>query len=179
MRELMDVVAECYKELDSIGVPYNKYIDWKINTRAKKRMGSCNLTNCKYTIQMASDLLKDDSDLKTVKTAFIHEILHTVPDGMKHTGGWKQWATQVNSLLGYNVARCYTQEEGELMGIREDEIVYKYVFVCKDCGQVVKRMRASRFTKNYKEYKCRCGGSFSFGENSSPQNKVLPSEEPR
>lgn len=39
MRNLMIFAIECMDELDSIGIPYGKVLDFSVNTRAKKRWG--------------------------------------------------------------------------------------------------------------------------------------------
>lgn len=45
---------------------------------------------------------------------------------------------------------------------------HNYVFVCEDCGQVIIRERASKFTRNYHNYRCgKCGGNLRFDSKNS------------
>ena len=41
------------------------------------------------------------------------------------------------------------------------EKIYKYIFKCECCGEIIKRQKNSDFVKRYKLYRCgSCGGKF-------------------
>ncbi len=46
-----------------------------------------------------------DNTEKSLRNTLIHELLHTVPDGMRHTGEWKKWAKFVSEKTGYTIQR--------------------------------------------------------------------------
>ena len=53
------------------------------------------------------------ADEKPLRKTLIHELLHTVPDGLRHTGEWKKWARYVSARTGYNIQRCDGDETEE------------------------------------------------------------------
>lgn len=42
---------------------------------------------------------------RSLRNTLIHELLHTVPGGLCHTGEWKKWARYVSAKTGYNIHR--------------------------------------------------------------------------
>ena len=115
-----------------------------------------------YTISISSRLLADDvADYGAIDT-IIHELLHTVKGCMNHKEPWKREADKVNRAYGYNIKRTATCEECGVEPIEDTPQEIKYQFKCKDCGKVYSRTRASRFTKNWQNYRCGvCGGEFT------------------
>lgn len=167
---LAEVYKECIDELDAIGVPYGNIVSVTVNYRAKRRWGLCKMVGESYKININADLLSVYASEKGLKETVIHEILHTCPNSMCHTGEWKKWATLVNDCYSYNIKRCNSEADKGMAefyrkkreeGVKGKARTYKYVFTCADCGQKIKRMRASRFTEHYRAYRCgRCGGRF-------------------
>ena len=161
MKDLMKLANECMDELEAIGIEYGKIVEWKVNTRAKKRWGQCCKSNGEYKINISIELLKDDVSDKATKDTIMHEIIHTCKGCMNHGKEWKSIASLVNDCYGfYNIKTCTSAEE---KGISREprKIEYKYMFVCETCGQEIKRQKESKFTKRYKDYKCgRCHGNF-------------------
>ncbi len=43
---------------------------------------------------------------KNLRNTLIHELIHTVPGGLCHTGQWKKWAKYVNERTDYHIQRC-------------------------------------------------------------------------
>lgn len=150
---LWEVTIECMRELDALNIPYGKVREVTINTRAKRRWGQCREVRGLYYISISDRLLENKDGLKNT---IIHELLHTCPNCMNHKEPWKAVASKVNKAYGYNIKRCSGAEE---KGV--EPVEYKYVFKCKKCGVEVKQMRASKFTRNPRNYKCGCcGGEF-------------------
>lgn len=93
----------------------------------------------------------------------IHEILHTCDGCMNHGKLWKRYAEIIRIKTGYNVTRTSSFEK---FGLERPQT--KYVFVCEDCGQIIRRDRMSKFVKNYHHYRCgECGGHFRFDSENS------------
>lgn len=162
MRDLIELANVCMLELDEIGIEYAEVIHWEVNTRAKKRWGLCthNL-NGSYTISISSRLLADDVAVDGAINTIIHELLHTVQGCMNHGENWKREANKVNRAYGYNIKRGSTAEEKGVEPIEDMPKAIKYQFKCKECGVIYNRTRASKFTKNWQNYRCGyCKGKF-------------------
>lgn len=167
MEECMDwllaVADEAMMELDELDIPYSPCIRWKINTRAQ-RWGLCRrLYELQYEFEIELNIsLFADGAFDGLKNTIIHELLHTCPDCMKHTGMWKKYADMVNRMYGYNVKRTSSEEDKCAENInhtsREDKI--KYILRCKGCGNTWKYARAGKFVKIYNRCHCgKCGGA--------------------
>lgn len=162
MKDLIELANECMVELDDIGIQYAEVIHWEVNTRAKKRWGLCTYNpNGSYTISISSRLLADDVAVDGAINTIIHELLHTVKGCMNHGENWKREASKVNRAYGYNIKRCSSAEEKGVEPIENTPKAIKHQFKCKDCGQIINRIRESDFTKHYKDYRCgHCNGKF-------------------
>lgn len=171
MRDLNVVAIECMRELEIIGIPFGKVTEFSVNTRAKRRWGQCRKNgDGTFSINISADLLRESTEINGLKNTIIHELLHTCPDCFCHTGEWKRLADKVNRYYGYGITRCSSAEDKGLdeKVIKQREIERekkrqnpKFIFRCKCCGQIVKRQRASQFTKYYHMYHCGiCNGKF-------------------
>lgn len=168
-KRLSAVYRECIEELDVLDIPYGNITKVEVNYRAKSRWGLCkrmaSAYETKYEIQISVDLLMSNATEKGLKETVIHEILHTCPNCMCHTGEWKRLADLVNDCYNYNVKRTNTAED---KGLDENEVMKrrvtstpKYVFKCKGCGAFCVKTRACDFTRYPYLYYCkRCGGNF-------------------
>lgn len=56
-----------------------------------------------YNIEISGFALKNTE--KTLRNILIHELIHTVPDGLRHTGEWKKWAKYVSDNTEYKIQR--------------------------------------------------------------------------
>lgn len=162
MKDLMMLAYECMEKLDAIGIEYAETISWQVNTRAKKRWGQCKKNpNGTYIISISSRLLADDVADDGAINTIIHELLHSVKGCMNHKAEWKYQAEKVNRAYGINIKRCSSADEKGVEPLESVPKEIKYQFRCKDCGKVYTRTRASRFTKNWQNYRCgHCGGKF-------------------
>ena len=162
MEEKLERVARKYEDIlfEELNIPIAHEIVYRVNTRAKKRLGQCKLTNswlrC-FEIEVSSLLLNDDIPEETLANTIIHELLHTVEGCMNHGAKWKALANKINKTYGYEIARTTNREK---LGIKEGKTI-NYKFECTCCGQEIARTRRSKFVANYSLYKCgRCNGSF-------------------
>lgn len=165
-KRLDRVFGECVDELNAIDVPFRRITEVTVNYRAKRRWGQCCTTHDEhglcFTINISVALLVDTTPEMGLKETIIHEILHTVKNGMCHTGEWLKWVEVVNDCYGYHIKRVNSAED---KGIDEDvfrESVapkIKYRFRCTGCGAEINRTRQSNFTKYYTMYRCaKCHG---------------------
>lgn len=156
---LLKVVEECKAELDKLNIEYASNITFKVNKRFKRCFGNCKrISKDKYVIEVSDVLLQPCMPTKELKNTIIHELLHTVKGGMCHTGTWKQCANRVNNAYDYDIQRCGSFEK---LGI-ENTKEYKYKFVCDGCGQVIYRMKKSKFVTDTHRYRCsRCCSTFT------------------
>lgn len=163
MRDLQKIATECLKELDAIGIKYGKIVEFKVNTRAKKRWGQCKTISGGFSINISYVLLDENNSIDGLKNTIIHEILHTCKGCLNHGEMWKRQAAKVNKAYGYNIKRCSSADEKgvEVDDRKTEPKKIKHSFRCKTCGTVVNRTRESKFTKHYTHYRCgKCGGCF-------------------
>ena len=166
MKDYMAMFNKAMDVVHGLGIETGHIIGVKLNYRAKNRFGQCRLSNT-YSLNFNYLIFNDKADEDAVMNVLIHEILHTCKDCMTHKGEWKRLANIVNANTKYNITRCTNYAS---LGIEnpKGEKKHNYVFVCEDCGQVIIRERASKFTKNYHAYRCgKCGGKFKFDADKS------------
>lgn len=160
MKDLSKIVGECIAELSAIGIVPARHIRWHVNTRAKSRWGICRKTGARdYEIEISERLLRDEVSDVATKNTVIHELLHTIPGGMKHTGNWAAAAAKVNRAYPqYHIQRLTSSEE---KGIVSDPPTRpsKYALKCTHCGTEVPRERMSKVIQRPQDYRCAfCGG---------------------
>lgn len=152
MKDLMKLVNECMSELNAIGVKYGNVTEWKVNYRAKTRWGLCKKHYSEYTIEITNELLADNLSDKPAKETIFHELIHTCKGCMNHGTEWQKIANLVNDCYGYNIKRATSSEE---KGVDlKANVIYKYQYKCSKCGQIVRKTKACRFTREYTEYGC-------------------------
>ena len=158
MKNLMNYVEICKKELDAINIKYGNVTKWDVNTRAQSRWGQCkSLRNrSAFEINISSRLLADDSSDEGLKNTIIHELLHTCDGGDEHKGAWKYLANKVNNAYGYNIKRTSSSEE---KGV--EPVIKPYSVRCEKCGRIVSKSRITNLIRHPEEYRCGvCGGEF-------------------
>ena len=161
MRNLEEYAALCLRELDAIGIKYGNIVEFKVNTRAKKRFGQCKALLDGFSINISAVLLDERNSEQALKETIIHEILHTCRGCMNHGESWKRLAEKVGQAYGYNIKRTSSPDD---KGLHEDTRpvavrTVKYVLRCEDCGQLYPRAKLSKIIKYPYLYRCgRCGG---------------------
>ena len=166
-KRLDEMFRECIDEMNAIDIPFGKIVKVTVNYRAKSRWGQCSkrydyLDGAIYTININCDLCHPDASERGLKETIIHEILHTCPDCMCHTGEWKRLADLVNDCYGYNVKRCNSSEEkgmDEFYKQHEElarkQPTWKYTIKCKGRGKIVGRKhKACKITRYPQCYRC-------------------------
>ena len=164
MKDYMEMYHKALEILDDLNIEYGNIVEVKLNYRAKNRFGQCrkNNVNNTYSLNFNHLLFNDKTKYDVVMGTIIHEILHTCKDCMTHKGEWKRLANIVNANTKYNINRTNSYANFGLERPKKEK-KHNYVFVCEDCGQVIVRERASKFTKNHHAYRCgKCGGNFRF-----------------
>lgn len=160
MLDLQKCYNECKAELDSIGIKYGNIISIQSVNLSPRMWGRCIRDGDVYKIEINKILLESAESYRGLKNTIIHEMLHSCPDSMKHTGNWKNLARIVNSKLGYSISRCSSNEE---LGVKIDAIEqnYKYACKCDKCGKVLYKNRICDFVRYPSHYVHKnCGGAF-------------------
>ena len=162
MKDLQRLAAQCLSDLASIGIPYGRVKLWIVNYRAKARWGLCRKRSdgC-YEIEIAEILLRDGVSDAAAKNTIAHEVLHTCPGCLKHTGRWKQYANKVNRLLPqYNIKRTTSVDE-KGVPVRRKEPIYRYALKCEACGKEIRRQKKTVVIEHPEHYHCTCGGKLT------------------
>ncbi len=148
--KLIRLKNDCLKELQEIGIidKVAANITWRIDTRAKKRLGVCEkknkMTYTYHTIGISDWVLKSFSD-KDIKNTIMHELLHTINGCNNHGYNWQRYAELVNEKLGYEISRLANVEKlCEKNNINYEtfrEQTRRYKIICKKCGKVFYQSR--------------------------------------
>ena len=151
---LNDIFSEASDILDACKVPYSdNIINIKVDN-SKSRWGLCHRTyDGDYTITLSDKLFKGSHD--GILSTMLHEMIHTAPDCMKHTGDWKRYAKRVNVYLNKPnfIKRCNDAEE---KGIAEKQIEKdsKYIIQCPKCGYKWHRERYTKIIAHPENFSC-------------------------
>ena len=113
------MLAECIELMKELGVPIsNSICPEVILVGTHSYYGRCSskdslkrYTEFDYYIEISGHTLQNTE--KSLRNTLIHELIHTVPDGMCHTGEWKKWAKYVSEKTGYNIQRLSCDETEE------------------------------------------------------------------
>ena len=154
--ELRTVFEQVVNELTPI-FPEVKNIKYQVvfNTRAIKRYGQCKRLNDNHFEININKIFTEVCDIKDVKNTIVHEILHSLPNGMSHKGAWARYANQVNHILPhYHITRTNSYE-----GYAEAKPDAKYIMYCPDCGREWKRYKKTEMIThilkgNNRRYHC-------------------------
>ena len=113
------MLAECIAQMKELGVPISDSICPEVRLigsdayYAKCRgKGILKIYN-EYVYYIEVSGYSIDNTEKSLRNTLIHELIHTVPDGMRHTGEWKRWAKYVSENTPYNIKRLDGDESHE------------------------------------------------------------------
>lgn len=172
-------VGQGMRMLKDLGIPYGNVEEVTINYRAKTRWGQCRRVvdhgKVTYKINISAELLKSDATKTGLLQTVIHELLHTCPDCMCHTGAWKRYAELVNRAYGHQGIKVTRCTSAAALGIdpSEREIPYKYAIICPRCGVIAKYQRMAAVIQRPDRYRCsRCKGDALRAVPYSLVNKV-------
>jgi len=161
VHNLEETYQRCLRMCDDCGIAYGTITAVKPSSRAIKQYGNCRKNgDGTFTIRINKLLLDDEASIDALEETLLHEICHTIPDGFRHTGAWKQAAKQLNLQYGYRIARLSTPEEKGIDGLVEERDQHaKYHVRCTKCGNVLHRQTRSAVVKHPWRYRCgKCGG---------------------
>ena len=165
MKNYRELQETCIRQVIEAGITPASDITWVINYRSKRRWGQCTKDKKgKCTIEIAYQLLADDRiSEKACRETIVHEILHSCKECNGHRGKWKEYAARMNALYGYNIKRITSGEEKGVENYKAKPLPVKYTFVCRHCGRRVRRKKACKFTRYYRNYTCGyCGTQRAF-----------------
>lgn len=178
MRDIEQTAKYCRKILDSLDVPYDAKIEYRVNTRFRSRWGCCKKRDGKFTIEIHPLLADSRVNEDALITTLIHELIHTCPDCMNHGALWKSYAQKVHRAYGYPIQTTirldeiygfsHLLKEGSDAGVSSGE-KYRFVLVCQKCGKMFFRKRASQTLKHPEHYRCSCGGSLKAFQLKEPR----------
>lgn len=100
----------------------------------------------------------DNRAWKRMLESMIHELIHTLPNGMNHGWTFKYYCSRVMvNFPEYTLATCTGPGEGFVAA--EKVIHYQYMVRCTCCGLEDKYQRESKVVKFPEKYRCgKCGG---------------------
>lgn len=113
------MLAESIELLKSLDVPVSDSICPEVRlTGSHACYGRCSprgslkrYTEYDYYIEISGHTLENTE--KSLRNTLIHELIHTVPGGLCHTGEWRKWAKYVSERTGYNIKRLDGDETEE------------------------------------------------------------------
>lgn len=166
MHNIYALLRECKKECEEVGIYLGTIANIDVNYRAQKRWGHCRYESCEdaYYIDISYKLVDDSTPVKTLKETILHELCHTVEDGMCHTGEWKRAIDLLNRRYGYNIKRTnsYADKGVDVEKFPPKKKSINYVVECQKCGMQVCRTRMSRVIEHPDRYRCGyCNGNLS------------------
>lgn len=184
MHNLNKAARYCMKELDKMGIPYQKSVRFEVNTTALSRWGRFEPGRSGGTISISAILLDDRVPYRSLEQTVMHELLHTVPGCLNHGAKWKCLAERVNERLGFAISRTSSAEDlglpAELALVqevrREMREPYRYLLRCRQCGHEGYYKRRSRAITHPEFYRCSiCGGDLD-AYAMNPPRYDLPEE---
>lgn len=155
--ERFENLVSYWKEMLKInGYPISdKIIDFIKFNESTSYFGMCTkdkITN-KYQLKFSIFLLRLSD--QAIQNTIIHELLHTVPNGMCHTGEWKKYALKVKRDFGFDIKRIGGDKSPEdLASFRENKKTKVnrsqniYIIKCQDCGQIFIYRKMTKALKN-------------------------------
>jgi len=147
---LEEAVKFCEDYLKEQSIKYPQLKGWKvvINNR-KGSFGTC--CERKKEIALSSILIPNCTD-DSIWNTITHETAHAIV-GVRHVHD-NVWRRQ-HILLGGDGKRTNGNESYKIDADIVHQNIYKFVAVCKFCGE--KHYRQKRSTK---KYSCNCGGKY-------------------
>jgi len=176
MRDLQRYANECINDLKVLGInPRIDVKDFSVNTRAKSRYGQCKKVDGKFTININSDLLRDECPVLSLRETIFHELIHTLPKCWNHGEEFLKYAEIVNKEYLVNVKRCssYKEKYGAILAEqirketkkRKENKTIEYKLFCEYCGKVRASGMYKRMPKWYahnEDFHCGvCGGNLT------------------
>ena len=154
------VGRECETQLRSIDIPCGEVMIYTPHSERRVEWGECRNVGSRKFIISINEVLLQKKYLNGLKSTLFHELLHTCPECYNHGSQWERYGVIVEKKLGISINQHDDyRDKGVSMGDYMKAHSYKYAIKCKKCGFTYFRQRKTKFTKNYKAYRCgSCGG---------------------
>lgn len=168
MKDLVKYGNECIENLEAIGYEFKKPIKFVSSGRMKRTWGLCSTSNrWDYTeVKIASFLLQDDVEEKSLLTTLYHELAHAIDENKHgHEREWQLIADTISDCYNVNIQQHCTKEEITAL---KNTAMYsekcapkRYAIICDSCGKTYskKGYRAPKWYTHCDRFKCKCGGA--------------------
>ena len=154
-KELMEVFDTTKKEVSTIHSEVeNIQYSVRFNSRFNKALGRCTKVGYNSYLIEINPTYANMVELSSLKNTIVHEIIHSLPRCMNHGPIWKEKAAKM-ATLGYTIKRVSV--ETNYSQYRKNNIKYKYIVYCPDCGREWKKQKSSAVTQRPERYICPCG----------------------
>lgn len=107
-----------------------------------------------YTIKL-NQLYANTASHDDIINTLVHEVLHSLKNGMNHKAPWKSYALIIKNKTGINITRCHAQTESiqnyraekkmSLIAKNPEKVVYN--FTCLSCGNKFSYQKQSKYVK--------------------------------
>ncbi len=112
------MLAESIALMEELGVPISKSICPQVRRNGSRYyFGLCcpkgsrkKYSEYDYYIEISGFTLENSE--KSLRNTLIHELIHTVPGGLCHTGEWKRWADYVSDNTEYHIQHYDGDKKG-------------------------------------------------------------------
>ena len=166
MMTIDELKTECSKVFSFVGLEF-KGIDIKINGRLTRTHGRCMYQVLRGKVTP----IRIEFSRQLLETATPHSILEVLKHECAHaiacieTGekqGHNAYFKSVCHRIGAEYDTCSSSVERTV----EDNQIYKYTVICKDCCKILARYhRAGKIVQHPENYHCKCGGRISVVQN--------------
>lgn len=141
MKNLDNLVSECFYICDMLNIPYSQSISISWNGRITTKWGYCRKIGEEYQISIAIRLSEDTISDETTKSVILHEILHTCSGCMNHGKLWKSYCKKIRENFGIKIKTVTSAEELNVSN--------KYIIKCRRCGYKIRyAMRPRNVERN-------------------------------
>ena len=163
MMKLRKLINECEQMVNDCGYKVPT-IEYKLNSRLSRTLGRCSKrSSTKWLIEIGTDFYQGciaSGNVELVKQTLLHEICHSLPNGLNHGEVWKRYADNINNNFGYDISRL-TSVPNE---VKEYSIKDGVLVCCDKCNREILTKRNKNVVKNPSVYTCKCGGKIFIKE---------------
>lgn len=160
MKNLNELLQNALEMCDSVGIPYGKITEIKINNRLSKCWGRCLTKNHReFWIEINGKFAKDEfSTNESIIAVICHEIIHTCENCWNHGEKFMAYGKLLTAAYGIKVSATDSAENLTIDKIAWEKSM-KYAVKC-NCRTVYKD-RMCDIIKYPKLYTCgKCKGFF-------------------
>lgn len=148
---LVELKDECEKMITDLGMVVPTNIDYILKKSNSRRLGQCSKRysygGYKYIIEINETYMKayvDNNMIEPIKKVLLHEICHTMPNGMSHGVAWKSYIHKINMAYGYDIKRL-AQNDNITDDVYNRQSKIKYIITCDTCGNKTNYQRKPKY----------------------------------